>query len=526
MRIAWTRVLLVLASLLLALGTVSGVLNRQVFDGARFASHADAIREDAAVSQLVGEAISNRVIGLDPDLVALQPAIQSVMVQLVRSPTFTPVVEFTVRQVHEAFTRPHSGQIVVRLADLTAVVVGTVRALAPDIAESLPANLDVQLANIGGQSFAAGVIQLSRWSDFMGWLLPLLALLCLILAMWASRVRQRTLAFCGLSIAGSGALVAIAWGAVSIALSRADVSTLRGALESAAWRQFGPPFLTAAAVLAVAGLVLFAAAGAYLPQWSVASIEARLVQRVRQPGPEPRWQWFAAGVLVVAGGAAVYRPWTTVRVVVVLMGLAALVAGVSRISRLAAAGRGLSPETGELELSRVRGGGRFVLAVVALLGLAAFLVVSGVPSTRQVPAAASAQVKTSPPDGCNGFVQLCSRRYDKVAYVTTHNSMSAADQPGWFIPEQPTGLVGQLNAGVRTLLVDTWYGQATQTPGVIVNAPASKGQALADANAEFGADVVQSALRLRSALNLTPLGPVEAVLLPCPVPPRLDPHAQ
>jgi hypothetical protein len=85
--------------------------------------------------------------------------------------------------------------------------------------------------------------------------------------------------------------------------------------------------------------------------------------------------------------------------------------------------------------------------------------------------------------------------------------MSAADAPGWFIPEQPTGLIGQLDAGVRVLLIDTWYGQRTDRPGLVATAPDSRSAALAAAERDFGPQAVQSALRIRDAVTLRLTGP-------------------
>jgi hypothetical protein len=50
---------------------------------------------------------------------------------------------------------------------------------------------------------------------------------------------------------------------------------------------------------------------------------------------------------------------------------------------------------------------------------------------------------------------------DEVVWLGTHNSMSAASEPGWFFAEQLTGISQQLDGGVRALLIDTWYGYDT-----------------------------------------------------------------
>jgi hypothetical protein len=59
------------------------------------------------------------------------------------------------------------------------------------------------------------------------------------------------------------------------------------------------------------------------------------------------------------------------------------------------------------------------------------------------------------PDTCNGRVELCERRYDQVAYATTHNAMSNFDE-GWMYPNQTHGIGWQLEDGVRGLMLDAW----------------------------------------------------------------------
>jgi hypothetical protein len=57
---------------------------------------------------------------------------------------------------------------------------------------------------------------------------------------------------------------------------------------------------------------------------------------------------------------------------------------------------------------------------------------------------------------CNGSEQLCERRYDEVAYVTTHNAMSNAEE-GWIAPNHRFGIRRQLDDGVRAMMIDTHY---------------------------------------------------------------------
>lgn len=57
------------------------------------------------------------------------------------------------------------------------------------------------------------------------------------------------------------------------------------------------------------------------------------------------------------------------------------------------------------------------------------------------------------PDTCNGSALLCARRFDEVAYATTHNAMSNAED-GWDSPNQNRAIAHQLEDGVRGLMLD------------------------------------------------------------------------
>jgi hypothetical protein len=54
---------------------------------------------------------------------------------------------------------------------------------------------------------------------------------------------------------------------------------------------------------------------------------------------------------------------------------------------------------------------------------------------------------------CNGSVENCSKRYDEVVYLTTHNAYNAGSD-GFSLPNQNNGLTQQLNDGVRGLMLD------------------------------------------------------------------------
>jgi len=61
------------------------------------------------------------------------------------------------------------------------------------------------------------------------------------------------------------------------------------------------------------------------------------------------------------------------------------------------------------------------------------------------------------PPECNGSLALCARRYDQVAYPTTHNAMSNAED-GFSFPNQHRAVARQLADGVRGLMLDVYVG--------------------------------------------------------------------
>lgn len=57
---------------------------------------------------------------------------------------------------------------------------------------------------------------------------------------------------------------------------------------------------------------------------------------------------------------------------------------------------------------------------------------------------------------CNGGADLCNRRYSDVVYPTTHNGMASV-QAGFLGAVQDPDLVGQLDSGIRALMLDVHH---------------------------------------------------------------------
>lgn len=56
---------------------------------------------------------------------------------------------------------------------------------------------------------------------------------------------------------------------------------------------------------------------------------------------------------------------------------------------------------------------------------------------------------------CNGAFSLCSKRYNEVAYLTTHNAFNSSED-NFNLPNQNLNITSQLNSGVRGFMLDVY----------------------------------------------------------------------
>ena len=97
---------------------------------------------------------------------------------------------------------------------------------------------------------------------------------------------------------------------------------------------------------------------------------------------------------------------------------------------------------------------------------------------------------------CNGHVLLCDRRLNDVVIAATHNSMSSSED-GFLLANHSKGIISQLDAGYRGLLIDLLYGlEPVRTPVVVTDrapTPEKRKQLVQD----LGEAAVRSAEQLR-----------------------------
>lgn len=501
-----SRVLFALGSFAILLGLVAGVVNREVIDGNRFAEHVDNIRADGDVSRQVGTLLSDRLIAANPELVGLRPLVESAAAATVSSRALGPVIRTTITPLHDALVSDSNDQVILRLADLGAIVAAAVTTLAPKQSAPLPDNLALHLSAFGSQRASSDLVELAQTTTTMSWLLPLLGLLLVIVAALIRRRRIRDLlAAVGRSLLWVSVVMTLLLVIASIIADRLDRATLTGAIASATWNELNGSLWRSTVIVGIAGLILWLTQRAdKVPDLSDLVVLAR---RHLSTSPTTVRGLLARGLGLAAFGIlTVLHPVTVVSVVIVTIGALAVVTGAEDIVRGIAAARRMRAKPPRIQWSPAAT--QTAAAATVILLLAGAATAAAWPATSKLPIVEASQLGTA----CNGHDELCERTYDQVSFAATHNSMSAGDAPGWFLAEQPTGMIGQLEAGVRVFLIDTWYGQRTQRQDIVATSESGRAAALIEAEETYGKAVVESALRLRDALSLTPTGPVGAYM--------------
>ena len=166
--------------------------------------------------------------------------------------------------------------------------------------------------------------------------------------------------------------------------------------------------------------------------------------------------WAAAGraiALIVVGGLLLVDPRGVLTVAAALGGIALVAVGVealidqvlvwrsARRDRRAEASSRPAPAPGGAR-SRILVAGGLIVAFGLIVWAAWPAGGAGAGGDAAEQGAVAGQGKI-----CNGHAELCERRFDEVAYAATHNSMSIAGAPGWFLAEQGRDIPGQLGFG-------------------------------------------------------------------------------
>jgi hypothetical protein len=435
-----TGVLLATTCVLLVAATFGAYAWRVLFDSERFAERATAALRDPSVRDEIAGRVTDELVRGKPDLLAVRPAVVSAVSGAVGGDAFASLFRGGVRDVHGAVFGRNQDTITLTLLDVGLVVAEALRLLQPELAAELETRAPVALLERDLGDLTGDVTRTARDVRVLTFVLALLAVAAAAAVLAISRDRRGAASRLGIAVAVAGVLIVAAESvARALVLDRLSAPDERAA-AAAVWDAYLGDLRTTGWLIAGAGAVLAAAAASLIRPIEVEAPWGAIWRIVTTEPAALRWR-VARGAALVAGGVLlILEPSAVLEIVVACVGVYALYKGLEAIMRLIN-----GPEPGERPRVRLR---RILVPVSALLlaggATVAYATAGGI--DEPVPVIS----------GCNGHAELCDRRLDEVTLAATHNSMSVP-LPGWFASLQERPIEGQLEDGIRGLLLDTHY---------------------------------------------------------------------
>jgi hypothetical protein len=456
-----------LSIVVIAAGAILLYLRVELLDEQGFADRAVEAVRDPQVRATIADRAVGAALDVEPDLLSARPLLVSAVRGAIDTPAFEDLVRAAAVNAHRILFDDEEPTIAVDIADAAELIVPAVRSVDPELAKELPGRLEAPLATLDRRDFAADTIELADQVRFLALILPLLGIGLLGAAVWLSDDRGLALRRAPFAVAAAAGLVLLAIAlAEPNATQRVEGLTLGQANDAIddAWDALLGPLQTAAwatgiVALAIA-LLVTPGAGRVLAPVGAAALSITATPRGRSVRALRGVGLLAAGAVVVtADSDVVQAAGFLLGAVLVAWGWADLigaVAGPAPARRRAAApgGRPRLTTPGPRRGFPLPGPG--VAAALALLlavgaGLAAVL-----SADDDEPASANAPAER--PAVCNGAPELCERRLNEVVFPGTHNSMSAAEEPGWLFANQRSSVEDQLEDGIRLFLLDPHWG--------------------------------------------------------------------
>jgi hypothetical protein len=437
---------------LLFLSAVLMDISHGLFDADDFANRVATSLGDERVSSYVAAEVTDVLVKERPDLTAVRPLIVGTVQGLVGSAPFRAVARSALKSAHRTFYSRTGEEVLLSVPDVGVLVQSALGGMNPDLAAKIPKGIETVVARLPGSKLGTTLVTVRRTLTQVAWLQRglLLVSIALIIGGTLAHPERRT----GLMRAGVGLVVVALLLALVIPVGRLVALLLthdpatRGAVFGL-WRAYFLPLLGFTYWLGGTGVILAAASNSLHEKTDPFEGLRRFARLATAPPAArgPRLLWI---VCAAAAGAVVLTwPSSVVTVVAVLGGLLLVFAALRELFRLLL--ENVPEHTGSPRATSSRRWPlRAAVAFVVPAVLVALLFLWRRPMDQPVIAT---EVTV-----CNGAPQLCDRRIDQVSFPAAHNAMSNAEIPGWMFPHHSVAFPGQLQNGVRALLIDIHYG--------------------------------------------------------------------
>jgi hypothetical protein len=456
--------LLVLSGVFLFIGLLSAWANTTVFDSTTFSERAvDVLNEPPVRRELAKQLTEQLVLGGNQQAVAFRPAFQLAIEAAIDTDTFKSIFRTAVRRTHEAILSGQQGGSGLNLSDSISIIASTLQ---------LPNDLKPQETE--GSSLGNSLENITKRAS----------------ELWVFKAKDLT---AGLAAGGVAAAALAAAGGIALSRDRRRAVLrlgivvvvagllLTGVVPLAGWfaaRGAGDPQLSHAIRGAIGrAMADLSTIGMWVAAYGVVTAAAAATMGGRRHRLTPRVVSGAVGrwverrrmttrgtvliaVLALLGAMLLSQdPQFWLRAALLIAALWLAYFGVTELLGLV---QRVVVDTATLPEPQRRS--RRALAIASLVAVLAVAITGGLALTA---GGAARRAEAAGKPLCNGDASLCDLPLNRVLFAGTHNSMSSALYPGWLFAEHALTVEGQLEKGVRALLLDTHYGipSASKLPG-------------------------------------------------------------
>lgn len=493
-RTAVAATLTALTGILLAATILSAFVRFELVDADRFAERAVSATGSVEVRERLAAHITDDVIAAsDGDLISFRPLIQTAVTELIGSAPFRNVLRSAIADLHRTVVAGRTDTTTVLLSDIGVLITAAVSEISPGISDAIPADLDSGMAVGSLPSDLSSPIETAR--EISGFFLPLLlaTIASALLAILIARPRRRAVGWLAIAMILAGLAVTVIGYFGQSALTGSVPGGITGDILDPIIGEFAAALRTEALTVVGIGVILAAALRAWIRPVDLRARLNDIWERATRPAGSPRGEAVRAIGMIVAGVLLIWqRDWIW-EMVMILAGAALALIGLEQIFRLLAPPPGPEPEAPARPRRRLFGGRAGRAAAITGAGLIALILLgSGIFATGNI-----TPPKLVNSGRCNGHRVLCSRTVDRVAFATTHNSMAAADTPDWLFAQQERDISGQLEDGIRGLMLDAHFGRRVSDG---VRTEMDRGRLNRELQKLFGVDGAAAAERIRDRL--------------------------
>lgn len=498
----------VAGAVLLAGGLVHLYAERVIFEPRAFAARAAASLKDPRVATYLADRISDEVIAQRRDLVGVRPLLVATARAVVSSEAFRAGFQRAAERAHALAFSQGAERMALAVPDIGVLVRGAL-AHDPELVEKIPERLRARLGSVPTGRGAHALLQaLKLGHRFRRSAIAAIGsgTLLLLLGIALPRARRQALLSGGAVLATTALVLfflpALGRSAVRLAIASPEARPVVAGL----WDAFAGGLRAWALALAGIGIVLASAASSLASRVELERVALAAWSRLLNPARSRGGEALRALALTAFGLVAVFEPAATLRALAVVAGALVAFEGLRELFVIVPPRIRHAVDEAQAAFADTREAHGPVLATVlhhALVGVLAVALLGGaiwfLGSRSALPPAPATT------DACNGDPALCGRRLDQVVFAGAHNSMSAAELPGWLFPNQELSSVSLLGKGVRALLFDVHYGAPVgDTVRTDIDDEAAS---RAKFEAAIGKEAVDAAMRVRARMQGEPTGP-------------------